>query len=34
MTDGSVRWIPNSISQDILTLLAVRNDRQTISDSQ
>jgi prepilin-type N-terminal cleavage/methylation domain-containing protein/prepilin-type processing-associated H-X9-DG protein len=34
MTDGSVRWIPNSISQDILTLLAVRNDRQTISDPQ
>jgi len=34
MTDGSVRWIPNSISQDILTLLAVRNDRQNISDPQ
>ena len=34
MTDGSVRWIPNSISQDILTLMAVRNDGKNFSDSE
>jgi hypothetical protein len=34
MTDGSARWIPNSISQDILTLMAVRNDGKNFSDSE
>ena len=31
MTDGGVRWIPNTISQDILTLMAVRDDNQNVS---